>query len=133
MDYITMIFDLKNSRQIENRYEVQMELIDAIKRCNQKYKDIIASSFLITVGDEWEGLLKPGSDYRQILHFFEENLPANLRFYTGIGIGDISITNFELTVNQLDGPAFYMARDALKIAKKKNYKTVLVEYNTSIS
>lgn len=131
MQYITMIFDLKGSRQLTNRYEVQLKLIDAIKRCNETFHEIIASDFLITIGDEWEGLLKPDADYRKIVNFFQKNLPANISFYTGIGIGDIYITDFELTVNQLDGPAFYMARDALQIAKDKKYKTVLIESEKS--
>lgn len=129
MVYITMIFDIKDSRHLANRYEVQLKLIEAIKKCNHTFQDMIASDFLITVGDEWEGLLKPESEYRQVIRFFQDNLPEDISFYTGIGIGDIYINDFELTVNQLDGPSFYMARDALKLAKKRNYKTVLIEYN----
>jgi len=127
MNYIVLIFDLKDSRHLNHRYEVQLQLIEAIKECNLRFHDLIVSDFLITVGDEWEGLLKPSADYRQIIDFFRNQLP-DLAFYTGIGIGEISITNFELTVNQLDGPAFYMARDAVKLAKQEHYTTVLVEY-----
>lgn len=127
MDYITMIFDIKGSRHLTNRYEIQMKLIDAIKRCNEEFHSLIASDFLITIGDEWEGLLKPGSDYRKIIDYFRKMLPRELTFYTGIGIGNIYITDFELTVNQLDGPAFYMARDAIKLAKEHDYRVVVIE------
>ena len=56
MNYIVLIFDLKNSRHLSNRYEIQMKLIDAIKKCNLQFHDKIASEFLITIGNEWEGM-----------------------------------------------------------------------------
>lgn len=127
MNYIVLIFDLKDSRHLRNRYEIQMKLIDAIKECNLHFHESIVSDFLITIGDEWEGLLKPNADYQSIISFFQEQL-SDVSFYTGIGIGEITITNFELTVNQLDGPAFYMARDAIRLAKSERYSTVLVQY-----
>ncbi|MBK1810206.1 hypothetical protein JHL18_06090 [Clostridium sp. YIM B02505] len=126
MCYITMIFDLKNSKNIENRYEVQKLLINVLKKCNATFNDIIASPFLITLGDEWEGLLQQDAPYDKIISFFRENLPENIDFYTGIGIGEISINDFELTVNQLDGPSFHLARKAIKYAKKNHCSLVIL-------
>ena len=127
MDYITMIFDMKDSRHLENRFEMQLKLIEAIKKCNEQFQNDIASSFIITIGDEWEGLLKPNANYESIIRYFHDALFPDISFYTGIGIGDITITDFELTVNQLDGPAFYYARDAINIAKHKNYRVVIIQ------
>ncbi|WP_160679430.1 SatD family protein [Clostridium sp. C8-1-8] len=118
MNYITLIFDIKDSRNIENRDELQSILINSIKTCNELFASIIASPFIITLGDEWEGLLIGDSDYSKIINFFRDALPENINFYTGVGIGSISIHNFELTVNQLDGPSFHLARKAVKYAKK---------------
>ncbi|GFP75671.1 SatD family protein [Clostridium fungisolvens] len=126
MCYITMIFDLKDSKNIENRYEVQRLLINALKKCNATFSDVIASPFLITLGDEWEGLLRKDAPYDKIIRFFRENLPEYLDFYTGIGIGEITINNFELTVNQLDGPSFHLARKAIKYAKKNHCSLVIL-------
>ncbi|MGL5351795.1 MAG: SatD family protein, partial [Clostridium sp.] len=78
-------------------------------------------------GDEWQGLLKEGSDFNKIISFFKKSLPLNIEFYTGVGIGDITINDFELTVNQLDGPAFHLARYAIKYAKRKSYSLVVFE------
>ena len=125
MNYITLVFDIKKSRELVNRSEVQNILIESLKKCNEEFKDIIASPFLIIIGDEWQGLLKEGSDYNKIINFFKNSLPSNIEFYTGIGIGYITIHNFELTVNQLDGPSFHLARNAINYAKKKNYSIVL--------
>lgn len=118
MKYITMTCDIKNSRMISDREFIQIKLIEMLKSCNLKFEEYILSPFLITLGDEWQGLLKENSPILDIIHFFKSNLPSTIDFYTGIGIGDITIHNFELTVNQLDGPSFYLARKALKYAKK---------------
>lgn len=127
MNYITMICDIKNSRSLSNRDEIQTHLIQTIRRCNEIFQSEIACPFLITMGDEWEGLLKPNTNYTKVISFFQENLPKEVVFYTGIGIGDITVHNYELTVNQLDGPAFYLARDAITYAKEGNYRLVVLQ------
>ena len=127
MDYITMIFDLKNSRKLDNRDEIQYKLIDAIKQCNHQYSHIIQSPFLITIGDEWEGLLKPNQPYESIIEFFHHTLPDGIKFYTAVGIGSVTVHNYELTVNQLDGPSFYLAREAMEYAKLKNHDLVVLK------
>lgn len=124
MSYIAMICDIKNSRNLNNRLEVQLQLIDVLKKCNEKFKDFIISPFIITIGDEWQGLLSEYTSYNDIIEFFKENLSDNIKFYTAIGYGKVSITNFELTVNQLDGEAFYLARKAIRYCKKHNLDLV---------
>ncbi|WP_315110086.1 SatD family protein [Clostridium intestinale] len=118
MNFITMVCDLKNSRTLSNRDEIQYILIDTLKKCNLTFKPYIVSPFIITLGDEWQGLLKENTPYLDIINFFKSELPDYIDFYTGLGIGDISINNYELTVNQLDGPSFHLARKAIKYAKK---------------
>ncbi|WP_286905314.1 SatD family protein [Clostridium sp. UBA1652] len=118
MNFITMVCDLKNSRTLSNRDEIQYILIDTLKKCNLTFKTYIVSPFIITLGDEWQGLLKENTPYLDIINFFKSELPDYIDFYTGLGIGDISINNYELTVNQLDGPSFHLARKAIKYAKK---------------
>ena len=71
-------------------------------------------------------IVKEDSDYNKIIDFFKNSLPSDVEFYTGVGIGDITIHNFELTVNQLDGPSFHLARDAINYAKEKNYSLVVL-------
>lgn len=126
MEYLTMVCDIKKSRDIKNREELQYKIIDMLKEVNKKYNEFIVSSFLITLGDEWQGLLKYPSPYETIIDFFNSNL-GEVQFYCGIGIGDISIHDFELTVNQLDGPSFHKARKAISLAKDLNYSIVLIK------
>ncbi|MGL5151584.1 MAG: SatD family protein [Clostridium sp.] len=127
MNYITLIFDLKDSKSLENRNLVQEQLISSIKECNSLFSHLIKSNFLITLGDEWQGLLKPDSNPYEIINFFKKSLSPKVDFYTAIGIGEVTVTNFELTVNQLDGPSFHLARQALKYAKKKKLSIVLLK------
>ncbi|MFD3157105.1 SatD family protein [Haloimpatiens sp. FM7330] len=125
MSYCTLICDIKSSRKLKNREEIQYKIINMLKIVNENFKDIIVSPFIITIGDEWQGLLKYPCDYKEIILFFKKSIP-DIKFYTGIGIGNVYIHNFELTVNQLDGPSFYRARDALKYAKRNKLPLVIL-------
>lgn len=126
MKYMTMICDIKNSRQLQYREKVQYLLIDMLKETNNKFSALIVNPFIITIGDEWQGLLKYPCDYNILLQHFRKIL-GNIDFYCGIGIGEITIHDFELTVNQLDGPSFYLARSAIEVAKKNSYSLVVIQ------
>jgi hypothetical protein len=107
MNYIVMICDIKNSRGLDNREYHQNKIIEMLREANKIFKNFIASDFIIIIGDEWQGLLKNDVDYNSILNFFHEKINT-LDFYCGIGTGEITIRNFELTVNQLDGPVCHI-------------------------
>ena len=126
MRYLTIICDIKNSRLIEDRESVQYKLIQILKDANKLFASALAVPFIITIGDEWQGLLNYPCDYDVVINFFHEKL-EEINFYCGMGIGEVSIHNFELTVNQLDGPSFYLARDAIKLAKQHNYNLVIIQ------
>ncbi|TDT62457.1 SatD family protein [Fonticella tunisiensis] len=126
MQFMTMICDIKKSKELKNREEVQYKLIDTLKEANSLFSSIIASPFIITIGDEWEGLLYFPCDFYRVLDFFRSRL-GSIEFYCGIGVGDVSIHNFELTVNQLDGPTFHRARKAISLAKEMGSSLVLIQ------
>lgn len=121
-----MICDIKSSKNLQDREAIQYRLIDMLKEANSLFVASIVCPFIITLGDEWQGLLHYPCDYGSILGYFHEIL-GDIKFYCGIGIGDVSVHNFELTVNQLDGPSFHKARNALKMAKRHNYSIVTAE------
>ena len=121
-----MICDIKNSKDLTNREEIQSYLINAIKLCNEKYIKFIAAPFQITAGDEWEGLLYLNAPIEELIEEYKSNLPIYIQFYTGVGIGGLSINNLSFSVNQLDGPAFHLGRMALKYAKKKDLSLVTI-------
>ena len=126
MQFVTMICDIKKSKQLKDREAVQYKLIETLKGANGSFQSSIASPFLITLGDEWQGLLNYPCDYSAVLTYFHEKM-TEIDFYCGIGVGEVVIHNFELTVNQLDGPSFYKARQAIELAKQHNYSIVYIQ------
>lgn len=125
MSYCALIFDIKNSRGLKERYSIQLKILNSIKLANEKFNTIIISPFMFTTGDEWEGLLTHPCDYFQIIAFFKRTIPE-VDIYCGVGIGELSISDFTLTVNQLDGPVFHRAREALNYSKAENIPLTLI-------
>lgn len=117
--YIAIIGDIISSKKLKNRHAVQKKLNQALKQINAHYKKDIASDFTITLGDEFQGLLKRPDHLFEIIDRIKYNLhPAKIRF--GIGIGTI-----ETEINQseslgADGPAYWCARDAINTVHKDN-------------
>lgn len=124
--FVAIIGDIRNSREIENRKLVQDKLKIVLEDINKIYKDNIVSKFVITLGDEFQGVLV---DCKKILNIIEkikmELSPVELRF--GIGIGKITTDIDTEMALGADGPGYYNARNAidkLKENEKKN-RTVL--------
>lgn len=126
--FVAVIGDMKDSRHLENRKEVQVRLQGILDRLNEKYKDEIVSRFLITLGDEFQGLLSSGkyildmvNEIRMAMH------PVRLRF--GIGFGQITTDIRTEMALGADGPGYYRAREAVELLKEREKKkrSVLAE------
>lgn len=119
--FIAIIGDIKQSKTIENRSEVQKKLKSALDEINEKYSDDIASKFSITLGDEFQGLLRNGKNTMAIITEIEmEMYPVEIRF--GVGIGPITTdVNKEMSLGA-DGPAYYNARNAIETLKDDEKK-----------
>jgi len=119
--YCAFIGDIVKSKDIADRSKAQEDLFYILNEINKKYIHNIASKFIITLGDEFQGVLKNAdsiSDIIEDISFFM--FPIKIRF--GIGFGDIST---ELDANRAlgaDGTAFYAARDAIDIIKESENK-----------
>jgi hypothetical protein len=115
--YIAIIGDIKESKKIENRNEVQEQLKKVLKDINEIYASDISSKFLITLGDEFQGLLCNGTSTMQIIFEIEKKMyPIKLRF--GVGVGAITTEiNSELPIGA-DGPGYYKAREAIQYLKE---------------
>ena len=119
--FVAVIGDMKDSRHLENRKEVQVRLQGILDRLNKKYKDEIVSRFLITLGDEFQGLLSSGkyildmvNEIRMAMH------PVRLRF--GIGFGQITTDIRTEMALGADGPGYYRAREAVELLKEREKK-----------
>jgi hypothetical protein len=125
--YIAIIGDIKNSKQFKNRKELQNKLNEVIDTINKNYENDLASLFMITLGDEFQGLLKNGKSLVYILDQFErEMFPVKIRF--GVGIGEITTEiNYNIPLGA-DGPAYYNARSMIEEIKtsEKKHKEIKV-------
>jgi hypothetical protein len=113
---IALIGDIKESKKLSNRNEVQKNLNIVLEEINKKYKNDISSKFIITLGDEFQGLLCNGANTMEIISEIERKMhPVKIRF--GVGIGEITTDiNKELSIGA-DGPGYYMARTAIEYLK----------------
>lgn len=114
--YVAVIGDIVNSREISNRDLVQRTLNDILQDMNNLYKEDISSKFMITLGDEFQGLLHRGSNLIKIIEEIEYRMyPVKIRF--GIGVGSITTDiNYEMPLGA-DGPAYYYAREMIEDIK----------------
>lgn len=119
--YIAIIGDIKQSKLIDNRNTVQEKLKKVLKEINKKYESDISSKFIITLGDEFQGLLCKGKNVMHIITDIERKMyPIKIRF--GVGVGEITTAiNSEMAIGA-DGPGYYKARDAIKYLKQNEKK-----------
>jgi hypothetical protein len=119
--YIAVIGDIKKSKSINYRQEVQERLKKLLEEINTQYKDEIASKFTVTLGDEFQGLMKNGTHLMEILFFIEQGMfPVKIRF--GIGLGKITTAiNPEISIGA-DGPCYHRARSAVNELKEQEKK-----------
>jgi len=109
--------DLKSSRGLEDRAEVQEELKNALRMVNRRFEEAIPAKFMVVRGDSFQGMLSSPKYLFDMYYVFFENISH--QFYLGIGVGDVS-TSLSENVGEIDGEAFHNASDALERAKKEN-------------
>lgn len=111
---VAVIGDIIGSRDLGvQRPLVQTKLFKVIADCNQKYSNAILSKFIITAGDEFQGLLKQADVLPDIIWELETTFKYQIRF--GIGCGILN-TQLQDDAIGMDGPVWYEARDAIKDA-----------------
>lgn len=115
--YVAVIGDLVASRAMEpdERARVQKTFEQALARVNLDHEEDIAATFLVTAGDETQGLLKRVDRCYDVLREIEVAIsPARIVF--GVGYGGLTTEVKEVAIG-MDGPAFHFAREALEKAK----------------
>lgn len=118
-NFAVVIADIKASRKLTDRkrYEWQLFLKSAVVQINENFSQFIEAPFMITKGDEFQGVLRDLSVVDQILLDFERLVyPITLRF--GVGYGPIQRMGSIIPI-EMDGLAFHRADAALHLAKKK--------------
>ena len=129
--YIAVIGDIRHSKRLKDRQEVQRQLSAVLEEINRNCGGKLASKFMITLGDEFQGLLETGAEPVWIIDKIEREMyPVKLRF--GIGAGEIVTSiNAEMPLGA-DGPAYYGARDAIEELKAREKKKMESRVNKKI-
>lgn len=124
--YLAVIGDVIGSREVQDRMGLQQQLKGAVDRVNRMYPKIITAGFVITIGDEFQGLLINCESVDKILADIRASVhPIELRFGLGIGGLDTPLENVALG---MDGPCFHRARAAVERAEERQ---TLIEVETA--
>jgi hypothetical protein len=121
--YVAVIGDVVQSRALspEARAQLQEDLSDFLVILNQGYADVIQSGFVITSGDEFQGLLKDASIVPDIIWATGARFePARVRY--GVGYGALYTALQPIAIG-MDGPAFHRAREAITRAREEGWRS----------
>ena len=117
--YLALIADVIDSKMVQERFNMQKQLEKALRKMNELFGDYLASCFTLTLGDEFQALLKVDAPVFQIIDTLRSELiPTQLRF--GIGLGEIVTAIDPLQSIGADGPAYWNARAAINLVHQKN-------------
>ena len=117
--YLALIADVIDSKIVQERFDLQKQLEKTLQKINEIFKDCLASAFTLTLGDEFQALLKVDAPVFQIIDTLRSELkPTQLRF--GIGLGEIVTAIDPLQSVGADGPAYWNARAAINFVHQKN-------------
>jgi len=116
--YIAVIADMVKSRDLPSsrRALVQKHFEELIARLNKEFQPAIAAKFSITLGDEFQALLKTSTVIPDLLWRLEEFADRQLRVGVGFGTLDTSIQPYAINI---DGPVLHRAREAVEEAARQ--------------
>ena len=117
--YLALIADVIDSKMVQERFDLQKQLEKTLQTMNELFGEFLASNFTLTLGDEFQALLKADAPVFQIIDTLRSELtPTQLRF--GIGLGEILTDIDPLQSIGADGPAYWNARAASNLVHQKN-------------
>ena len=132
--YCALIGDLIHSRDIPShqRETVQKRLRLLLAEMNTQFSDYLASPFLVTLGDEFQGLLTAAEPALEIIEYIDRGLAEyQVRARYGLGLGEISTgpVNRAQALGD-DGPAYHYAREGIELLKEKGWQGFPVSIQT---
>ncbi len=114
--YLAVIGDIRRSRLAPQRAELQKLLERELEGINREFADELVAGFVITLGDEFQGVLRePGRAVKVLVAL--EGVLGEISVRYGLGWGTISTELRELAVG-MDGPCFHRAREAVEEGKR---------------
>ncbi|MEW5937424.1 MAG: SatD family protein [Candidatus Thermoplasmatota archaeon] len=118
--------DIIGSRSIDNWSNVFKKLDRTLKEINREFANDILVDFKPTVGDEFQGILIEPKKAYIIYNSIKSKLPVG--FYCGVGIGLVERPLSENIGTR--GSAFYRARNALELCKKRKRRIIILSSDT---
>ena len=117
--YLALIADVIDSKMVQERFDLQKQVEKTLQTMNELFGEFLASNFTLTLGDEFQALLKVDAPVFQMIDTLRSELtPTQLRF--GIGLGEIVTAIDPLQSIGADGPAYWNARVAINLVHQKN-------------
>jgi hypothetical protein len=126
---IALIADMVKSREVtrSQRPGVQQRFKELVVFLNKKYNQHILSKFVITLGDEFQGLLRSATPIPDLLWDLDCRF-SDRRLRVGLGFGLLDTPLQKEAVN-IDGPALHFARAAIEIAaEERSYGGVFLGF-----
>lgn len=118
--FLAVIGDIIRSKNIKDRNKTQLELEKTLEEVNKNYKQYIVSQWTITLGDEFQALMKPNLAIFKMLDYISYKMePVGIRF--GLGLGEIyTDIQYDISIGA-DGPAYWNAREAINSINHLGY------------
>lgn len=116
--YIAIIADMVRSRDLPSarRAILQRRFVRLTDRLNHDYRRLVAAKFVVTLGDEFQGLLNSAAVIPDLVWHFEQYF-AERDLRLGIGFGTLTTPLQKIAIN-IDGPALHAARFAVDAARR---------------
>lgn len=114
--YVALIGDMVQSRALPAaaRAKAQQDFSRLVALLNRRFADDIASKFVVTIGDEFQGLLSNAEAIPDIVWLIDSTYGAR-SIRIGIGYGVLHTPLQKIALN-IDGPALHEARAAILLA-----------------
>ena len=116
--YVALIGDLVGSRALDDRAGAQRHMETALEAANERWADELAASFVVTLGDEYQGMLKRPDHAFEVIATLESAL-CGVRARYGVGLGTLT-TPLRSEAIGMDGPCFHLARAAVERGKRED-------------
>ena len=112
---VAVIGDITGSRLIapRERAALQTTLERLMTHVNKRYRDAVLADFLVTLGDEFQGILRDPVVIPDIVQDLRERLPR-IRLRIAVSRGDLT-TPLKKVALGTDGPAWHAARDLINV------------------
>jgi hypothetical protein len=123
MKYAALIADIVDSRKYKDRLLVQKLLKSSLELLNHWFSDSMQAKMVISSGDETQGLFNDACSSYMYYRLLSMLLyPVKIR--AGLSFGKLDYTE-DWNSNELDGPVYHHAKEALIFCKEENYEIIM--------